>query len=246
MKREKEGKQITIVCCWTNETQLNEFVDSVKKQTVSCELILIDNRDSIFNSCSKAFNSVIDRITTKFVIYSHQDIILFKEDSLEKFIAYLKMINENDILGVAGALPEVTGTITNVRLSENGSYAGSKRANGLNRCQTLDECFFGGYTAKFKDDYFDEKICDNWHLYAVEMCLRTLSKGSTVYVCDIELVHLSKGRVNSIYNKTFFKLCKKYSAFLSNIATPCGYVTRTRFPYREIKLVKSNLRLYLK
>lgn len=237
-------KELTIACCWTNESQLESFIESVKKQTISVELLLIDNRESKYTSCSGAFNSVIDQIQTKYVIFSHQDIILFHNDTLEKFIGYLEKLNEQDILGVAGADPDVSRIITNVRSSENAIDKNNNKF-GLKKCQTLDECFFGGYSEKFRNEHFDEIICSNWHLYAVEMCLRTISRGYTPYVCDVEIIHLSAGKVNYIYNQEFYSLCKKYKEHLPVIKTPCCYCTKTNFPYREIKLLKSNLRVFL-
>ena len=35
---------VTVVCCWTNESMYNDFVNTLKAQDVSCEIIGIDNR----------------------------------------------------------------------------------------------------------------------------------------------------------------------------------------------------------
>lgn len=39
-------------------------------------------------------------------------------------------------------------------------------------CDTVDECCFGMERETFNSLRFNEDICDGWHLYAVEMCLR--------------------------------------------------------------------------
>lgn len=39
-------------------------------------------------------------------------------------------------------------------------------------CDTVDECCFGMTREVFDSLRFNEKVCNGWHLYAVEMCLR--------------------------------------------------------------------------
>ena len=168
---------VTIVCCYNNEKAYNDLVNSLKTQTCPYELIGIDNRDNKnFSACSKALNSVINQVKTKYVIYSHQDIILTTPDALAKFMNYLEKTGPDDILGVAGTKFEIPGTISNIRHGKNLTYAGSNRVvNGFMEGDTLDECFFAGHAKHFLEYPFDEIICDNWHLYAAEACLRTKS-----------------------------------------------------------------------
>ncbi len=46
---------ITVVCCWNNEKVYGDFVDTLKNQTIPCELIGIDNRgNNGFSSCAAA------------------------------------------------------------------------------------------------------------------------------------------------------------------------------------------------
>lgn len=77
---------ITIVCCYNDEDELSELNNCLEKQNTSLYFLPIDNTKGQFNSCSKAFNSVLGRISTKYVIFSHQDIILPDNDMMTIFI----------------------------------------------------------------------------------------------------------------------------------------------------------------
>ncbi len=174
--------EVTIVCCYNNLKTYNDFVNTLKAQTCPCEIIGIDNRDNkAFTSCAGAYNSVKDQINTKYVIYSHQDILLTEPDTLAKFVSYLDRINADDILGVAGARADIIGFYSNIKhvLSTSGKIVDAgwyPVKGGIMECDTVDECFFGGYAEHFKKYPFDEVVCSNWHLYAVEACLHTKSK----------------------------------------------------------------------
>ena len=172
--------EVTVVCCWTNEKQYQDFVNTLKAQTIPYELIGIDNRgNKAFTSCAAAYNSVINQVRTKYVIYSHQDILLLNTECLAKFLSYLKTSGQDDILGSTGVRFDTVGVFTDTKhkIGNELQYAGKNRLSGsIVEVDTLDECFFGGHTKHFRDYTFDEILCDDWHLYAAEACLKTKSK----------------------------------------------------------------------
>ena len=176
--------EITFICCYNNLNQFNNFVATLKNQTCKYNLIAIDNTgNKKFKSCASAYNSVIDQVKTKYVIYSHQDILLNDNDTLENFLNYLHKINKHDILGVAGVKFEIPGTITNIMHKNNNTgemvSAGVHKMKGkFMEVDTIDECFFGGHSEHFKINKFNEKLCNGWHLYAVERCLNTIAQSS--------------------------------------------------------------------
>ena len=102
---------ITVVCCYNDRKQYQEFTETLNRQNMTCELIGIDNCNHEFSSCSSALNSVRETVRTKYVIYSHQDIRLPEENMLARFAEYLEQIGTYDILGVAGAVKSATETI---------------------------------------------------------------------------------------------------------------------------------------
>ena len=232
-QKQRGSCAVTVVCCYNNAAMYHDFEECLKEQTCPCKLIGINNEGNQgFTSCAAAYNSVIRDIDTKYVIYSHQDIRLKEKDTLEKFLGYLDRLNRDDLLGVAGVrFDDEEGIYSNIIHVYNQTgklhHAGVAYVEGMIPCDTLDECFFGGYTEHFLKHPFDEKLCDNWHLYAVERCLNTKVEGrkegkeNAVYVCDVLLFHLSSGNVNAAFVKGFCKICKHYASDFPIIKTTC-------------------------
>ena len=240
--------EITIVCCYNNENIYNNFADTLKTQTCKYDLIGINNiGNKNFSSCASAYNSVLKQVRTKYVIFSHQDILLNEPDTLAKFLSYLEQIGQHDILGVAGVKFNESGVFTNIlhRWNTTGeiSYAGDFRVRGsIMQCDTVDECFFGGLTEHFANNEFDEKICDNWHLYAADSCLHTKQKyAGGALICDIKLLHLSSGNVSFSFHYGFYKLCRKYAKNFPLIKTTCSQC-KTDFIHRNYYIIYRGLR----
>lgn len=241
-------KDITIICCWNDKKQYQRLIDSIKIQDIKVNIIGIDNRNQVYRSCSRALNDAIYQVNTKYVLFSHQDIIFNSPTALNRILAYLNCINESDILGVAGSSFNSIYVKTNVLVGncDELEYGGTERVNGIEECNTLDECLFGGYTEYFRKTKFDESICYGWHLYAVEICLRTMYNGGKIYVCDVELIHKSKGKLDYSYNEMYRLLCKKYSGSYKYLRTPCCYYSGTSFLKRNIYYLKKLMGLKIR
>lgn len=228
------AKRVTIVCCTNNYEQLNrELLYSLSTQNEPYEIIIIDNRNKKYSSCSKALNSVIDDITTKYVIYSHQDIILKSETCIKEFVDYMKQSELGDIFGVAGTRFDSRGVLTSISHGIDSHPAGRHKLIGIEECDVVDECFFGGLTETFRKYPFNEELCDNWHLYSVDRCLNCKIHGHKVFVCEIPLIHTSTGTLNRSFNITFRNICKKYHNYFSEIYTTCDR-SKTSFYSRNI------------
>ena len=80
-------------------------------------------------------------------------------------------------------------------------------------CDTVDECCFGMTREVFDSLRFNEKVCNGWHLYAVEMCLRAKERvkfGEGGGVCNPGIRHFSGGNVDLSYMKKFKQLLVMY------------------------------------
>ena len=242
--------KITIVCCYNNEKMYNDFVASLKTQNIDYELIGINNvNNKSFSSCSRAYNSIINDVKTKYVIYSHQDILFAEKDTLQKFLSHLEKIKTHDILGVAGVRFYEDGIFSNITDPSPCQY--NKVNEDIIECDTIDECFFGGYTEHFREYKFDEKICNSWHFYGVEACLRTKSSakirnggGGTVWVSSINLIHNSLGNTDYDFYWQFFRLCRKYRKHFRILKTTC-VGTRTNIIYSLHRLLGETKRIFL-
>ena len=243
--KNKEIK-LTIVTCYNNKTMLNELIKSINSQNCKCNIILIDNTDNKYKSCSEAFNKVMCEVKTRFVLFVHQDVIFDKKDMLEQIISYLEMINAEDIVGMAGAIYEngKQKIYSNIRNKNGITIDNVETFNGIIQCDSIDECIFGGYASFFKENKFDTKICNGWHLYAVERCLFTQTKNGKVYVCDVPIIHISPGYINYDYCMCFYRLCCFYNKFYKRICAPC-YCYKTKIFLREISLIKSLIKVFI-
>lgn len=270
-------KRVTIVCCYNDCKQYQRLQNSLDKQNIEYELIGINNQGNSFSSCSSALNSVLSKVRTEYLIFSHQDIELPEADSLERFLCYMEQLGERDILGVAGAVEAAkvlsgeeseqvgdkngTCVLSYTRHGKDLVCAGEVDFCGMAACDTVDECFFGGRTKNFIDEPLDEKLCDTWHLYAVERCLRARVQGSQVFVCDVPLNHYSGGKIDHSYNENFRRIAKCYANNSNNskkrqngkgapggvtwIRTVCGS-TRTDWLHRNLFYWKRELLIRLK
>ena len=97
---------VTVVCCYNDPKQYKKLVEDLARQHYDYTLIGIDNCRQQYSSCAKALNAATVQVKTEYVIYSHQDIELPDVDMLGNFVDYLFMTQEEDILGVAGAVED--------------------------------------------------------------------------------------------------------------------------------------------
>jgi GT2 family glycosyltransferase len=93
------------------------------------------------------------------------------------------------------------------------------------KVQTLDECLVIIPKSVFHTLQFDERVCDNWHLYVVDYCLSVNRLGLDVYFLPSYVYHQSTG-INGNYSRgyrsTLKKLLKKHKNHFSQIYTTCG------------------------
>ena len=230
----------TIVCCYNKQLVFDEMLHSLKSQSEKVEIIGINNSNGKFSSCSRAFNSVVGQIHTKYVIFSHQDILYNTKYSLSHIIDYFEKIKPYDIVGVVGRRATSKERIGNITQGKDKKRAVRGKVVGIEKCDTVDECFFGGYTECFQKYPFSETLCDGWHMYAVERCLAALERGDNVYVVDADLTHISGGKIDHAYNVTFYKLSKRYKLTVKHLATTCEDAP-TAIGLRELYYIKREL-----
>lgn len=236
-------EQVTVLCCYNNKSEFEKLKKSLSDQSVKVALIGIDNTEDTYSSCAAAFNEYLNKVHTEYVVFSHQDIVLPDKELMKQFIEVIKDNNMYDIVGVAGRNEE-GHVLTNIYHGNELKYAGEKRVSKTELCDTIDECFFGGYTKGFVEYPFDEKLCNNWHLYAVDRCLDARTRGNKVFVCGIPILHKSMGKINDVYNWQFYKLSKKYKNNFNFINTTCAFAS-TIFPKREIAFIKRAISIKL-
>lgn len=213
---------ISVVCAY-NKPHIFKSVlcKSLKNQNIDVEIIAVDNSKNRFSSASSALNYGAQHANGDILLFVHQDIIFKENDAIKNIATAINKLPVGTVVGIAGAIEKNKKNLGNYTsgLEYNPNYVYS--INKLTEVSTVDELLCGMKRETFDLHNFDSKICNGWHLYAVEMCLYHRSKGGHVFVLPIQFHHLSNGRINREYMRNFINLAKKYKPYNKYIWTTC-------------------------
>lgn len=227
-----KGKKISIVCVYNNSSQFNnQLKKSLEKQDIDYELIAIDNSGHRFSSAAKALNYGSRKAKGDILIYSHQDIYLKRIDEVRRFAEAVDKCQIGSIIGTQGV--REPSKIYYSNLTAGADYDEKiiqDYEERLYEVSCVDEGFFGMKRETWDALQFNEELCDNWHLYCVEMCLHTRKKGDEVYVFPLQLHHFSMGTISLAYMKNLKNLCSVYRKDFKYIWTTC-YKVKTNPVY---------------
>lgn len=222
----------TIICIYNNREIMHKYIEkSVKEQNILFKTIFFDNTIGKYHSMAKAYNSLICKAKTQWVVMAHQDMELYPS-FLEDALKQIENLNNIGLVGVAGCKQGKNGVYSNIKYGPNLENAGEESVSEPIIVQTIDECLMIARTDVIINNPFDEITCDNWHLYGVEKCIDLSLKGYKNYVIDARLFHHSKeASMNDKYFTSLFKLLKKYRDDCGNINTTCGNWSNTNILY---------------
>ena len=206
---------LDIVCVYNDEYYYREkLLASLRQQKTNfvVRVLGINNIDGKYTSMASAYNDVTRCLKGKWVLFLHQDILFNTSKTLEEVIEQVGMLkNEYSIWGAYGVVCHSRLTIS--------------AKDAPIQVETLDECFFGMSVEVLKQLKFNEELCDDWHMYAVEMCLHNLYMGGQNYVIKADITHLSPGKVSKSYVRTLYKIIESYKAKgMTTIWTTCAKV----------------------
>ena len=254
---------ISIVCVYSNERILKDcLLKSLGNQTSEYELILIDNTQGKFKSAAEALNGGGSNAKGSYIMFVHQDVDLCSDTWLEKTE---KLLNSIPILGIAGAAgawrgktPEMKEIVTNSKFAiPPTNIPGAVPLQKPEKVQTLDECLVIIPRPVFNKLQFDEKVCDDWHLYAVDYSLSAARLGLDVYVTPECVYHMSTGIPNKNILHTIFsmgllpagfyqtlgKLLKKHRSHIKQVYATSGcWSTSYPLSLQRAKVLPKNLR----
>jgi len=228
---------ISVVCVYNNRKIINDYLlRSLKRQTVNYNLITLDNTEGKFKSAAEALNYGGMRAKGKYIMFVHQDIILNSDVWLEKVEKVLDKLFNLGIAGVAGRTKDIEGTITNIKHGIPKKLSGKIQIKKPIKVQTVDECLVIIPKYVFHKLHFDEKVCNDWHLYSVDYSLSIKRMKYNVYVIPMYVYHLSTGfkpigRLGRIlrggslqrgYYLSLKKVLKKHKNYYKKIYTTCG------------------------
>jgi len=246
---------ISVVCVYNNKRILNDFLlKSLRNQIVDYELILLDNTQEKFKSAAEALNYGGKKAKGKYIMFVHQDVDLSSDSWLEEVEKTVDSIQNLGVAGVAGR-KDKKGVMTVIKHGNPSVHAGSITIKKPEEVQTLDECLIIVPKSVFQVLQFDEKVCDDWHLYAVDYCLSVAGRlGYGIFVLPMYIYHLSRGFVSKSkfkkildlgslpksYYSTLRKLLRKHRKYFKKVYTTCG-IWNTARPLvlaRVLELIK--------
>lgn len=215
---------LSIIVIFNNKEKLEkELLNSLNKQNVCSELILVDNSEGKFKSASSALNYGASQATKTFLMFVHQDIIFEDESSLEKLFTFLKN-HPDSVIGVAGKRFNEKKVYSNIKQGAKKDIFINGQFNEFIRVDCLDECLMMCSKCLYNQIKFDEEVCDAWDLYVCDFCFSAGLRGISIFCVDSEIWHTSLGNPKHAFYKCLKRICKKYKGRLSIISTCCTYV----------------------
>jgi len=225
----------TVICLSNDPGVLGRFLlKSLEAQTLPYELRVVDTTRQKVASCAAGLNAAAREARGKYLVFVHHDVALVSPDFLAQAAGWLETLPD---VGIAGA----------VGMSDRGENQ-AERGRGRILCgefpgriegftpverpevvQTLDELLVIIPAEVHRRLPFDESVCDDWHLYAVDYCLSVRRLGLQAYVLPMLVHHLSGGGVNRAYFRTLAKVVRKHRQDYLQIFTTCDPWT-TRGP----------------
>nr|WP_288810395.1 glycosyltransferase [uncultured Anaerostipes sp.] len=227
--------KISVICVYNNEESFNsQLLYTLKKQKIDYELIAIDNRNHRFPSAAAALNYGARKSKGDVLIFSHQDIYLKTGNELEKLAEVISKEPIGTIVGTQGVREKSKIYYSNLtagkQLDEKLNY---EFKNQLYEVACVDEGLFGMKRDTYDNHNFDEKLCNNWHLYCVEQCLYARKHGAKVYVFPSQIHHYSYGTITYLYMDNLRRICRKYRKEFKYIWTTC-YKVKTNPIYINV------------
>ncbi|MFX1392111.1 MAG: glycosyltransferase family 2 protein [Promethearchaeota archaeon] len=177
---------ISVICVYNNDILLEiNLLNSLKRQDVNYQLILVDNRRNKFKTLTQALNYGGKQANGDYLLFIHQDVKLHGKSWLRKAENILKSLKNIGIAGVAGIDKDnnPVGFII-----DRGRYWGSKIKKSI-PIFVLDEVLFIIPKKIFELFNFDEDL--KWHSYSAEYCLRVQSNNLKAYVIPLSISHNS-------------------------------------------------------
>jgi len=222
---------ISIIVVYNNERTLNEILlKSLKNQIVKFELITLNNTKGQYKSAAEALNYGGKKAKGKYLMFVHQDVDLYSNTWLEEEEKILDKLSKLGIAGVAGRSKNEYSVITQIKHGNPPRFVGKMQIEKPIEVQTVDECLTIIPKSIFTKLQFDENVCNDWHLYAVDYCLSIKKLGFCSYVIPIFIYHKSPGySMSGKYFATLKKVLKKHKSYYGKIYTTVGNWS-TKYP----------------
>lgn len=228
---------VTYICVYNNKAQLDDMLCGSLRKLNGGQLrtlLLIDNTQGQYKSCAAAYNRALaEHDTGDVLVFLHQD-IAFDDDAFERRIIAELRRDPNQILGFAG-MPVAGRTVSNLRYLRTRQLITATQLAEKTAVESVDECCFALTRGLYDKMHFDERTCDHWHLYAVDLCYAARRAfGTAVSVLPESLYHKYDGTSGLTTDRHFlravWKMTRKYRRDFAVIYTPCYIIPTAPLP----------------
>ncbi len=198
-------------------------------------------------------------------MFVHQDVDLSSDTWLDDVEKMLDSIPNLGIAGVSGVSKEEPPVGSRYKTIISHGVPPRSLATPINsfqypeKVQTLDECLVIVPRSVFNVLAFDEEVCADWHLYAVDYCLSARKLGFDAYAIPMFIYHRSTGALTEDlfqvilslgpypkgYYQTLKKLLKKHKDRVKQIYAT-GETWSTSQPLVLQRMVKLVIYLLVK
>lgn len=231
--------RISLICVYNSEEQLNnQLLASPALRDLSIEKIILNNNKYKFKSAAEALNYGAALATGDILIFSHQDIYIKDTDGIVDFAEKVAELRAGDIVGTQGVMDKSKVYYSNLTAGEQlDKSIINDYPNNLIEVSCVDEGFFGMKKETWENHHFNECLCSDWHLYAVEQALYARKNNNNVYVYPIQLHHFSFGTISLSYMNCLRKLCEEYRDDFKYIWTTCYKVNTSKWYINTLILI---------
>lgn len=226
----------SVICVYNDREMLEQMLLSGLENQSSdrYETVLINNQEQDYHSAAEALNTGAEQAVGDYYFFVHQDVKLLGNKWFETAKYQLELVDDLGVAGFAGMAssgfdPKKKGRNTILHGDDKRDWRLGNKIEEPHPVQTVDELGLVVPSHVFVDYRFNPTICDGWHLYAVEYCLRIKSRTDLdVYALPMDLWHnslknTSSGTVQDIsYYKTLVSIVEAYPE-LETIYTTCGF-----------------------
>jgi len=200
------------------QEMMSSFVEA-GFDTSFCEFLYIDNTTHNKSEAYQGLNYFLQKAKGKYIILCHQDILIChdKIDRLEQCIADLDQLDPSwAIMANAGAsgIKDIV-----YRLIEPNNVV-KRRGHPIQKVTSVDENFI---LVKKSANLSLSNNLKGFHLYGTDLCIIANILGFNAYVVHFDLLHKSKGNVDTSFYILKNELQLKYQRALAGkyIQTTC-------------------------
>jgi len=209
---------LSIVSVFNDHATLQRrLLSSLARQTVPCEVIIVDNRESQFANAAAALNHGAAGATGEWIVFVHQDVELLANDWLERAETHLVALQRVGWCGIAGR--STSGRWQGILRDRAGVFGEAFDAPVA--VQTLDEVLLIHRNERGRRPYFDRQV-PGWHAYGVEACCSAMRRGLVNYVLPLPIWHDSQSTNLAGLKLSHGYVWKKHRDAFSWIYTTCG------------------------